>query len=483
MYFQNQTFLVFGLSRSGESATKFLLNEKANVYIYDETSNPRMEKLVSQLTEKGAKTVKKEELSQISEKCDALVLSPGIAIDHPLAVAFKRNKKAVIGETELCARMLRCPVVAITGTNGKTTSVSMLEKVLQEGGFYAKACGNIGTPMLDYLYLNDEKNAVAVAEISSFQLETLNSLVPHIAVILNITQDHLNRHYNMDNYVFLKGKLLKNLSELEYAVLNYDDETVRALAQKTKAKIIWFSVRERINGGYYENGELWFNGERILSEKEFPLEGVHNIENALACICVAKILGVDNQTIKNALVSFKGIKHRIQEIAVVDGVTYVDDSKGTNVDATIKAIACMKKETVLLLGGKHKGYDYAPLFTAIPSSRVVHAVLYGENRYALLKSAREQGFEKLTVCDKFERAVRIARLLATPKQTVLLSPASASFDEFASYEERGDAFVEIVESFTKTKEETTLEGGALLLPASAIASQSSAPQNVDLDKE
>ena len=453
MYCKKQRFLVFGLSRSGESAANFLLSQQAEVYIYDDTTNQRVEKLINEFTTRGAKLLKKEELSKTPDTCDALVLSPGIAIDHPLAVAFKRNKKAVVGETELCARNMRCPIVAVTGTNGKTTTVSMLERIFQTFGFQAKACGNIGSPMLDFLSLNDTENGLAIAEISSFQLETLNSLCPHVAVVLNITQDHLNRHYNMENYIFLKAKLLKNLSEMEYAVLNYDDAIVRGLAQKTKARIVWFSARERINGAYYENGGLFFNGDRILSEADFPLEGMHNVENALACIAVAKTFGIDDKTIEKSLTTFQGIKHRIQTVGVVDDVTYVDDSKGTNVDATIKAVACMKQKTVLLLGGKNKGYDYTPLFAALKNAPVVHAVLYGENRYALLQCAREQGFNSVTVCERFYIAVEIARLIAQKEQTVLLSPASASFDEFASYEERGDAFVEIVTSFTQKQEE------------------------------
>ena len=320
----------------------------------------------------------------------------------------------------------------------------MIESVLNEAGIKAKACGNIGTPMIECRNLKNDE--IAVAEISSFQMETLSSLCPHIAVVLNITEDHLNRHYSMENYVFLKAKLLKNLTESEYAVLNFDDPVVRGFAQKTKAKIVWFSVQERVQGAYYENGDLYYLGEKILSACDLLAEGVHNIQNALATVVVGKLLGVNTQTLASALVSFKGIKHRIEIVDEIDGVVFVDDSKGTNVDATIKATLAMKRETVLLLGGKNKGYDYGKLFSAIKKTKVIHTVLYGENRYALLKSAREQGFESFSLCDRFEFAVRVAALIAKRGQVVLLSPASASFDEFASYEERGERFVEIVRS-------------------------------------
>ncbi len=451
MYFKRQAFLVLGLSKSGRAAAEFLLSRGAAVYIYDDIQSERVEQAATLLESKGARRVKKEDLIRTPEVCDVLVLSPGIPIDHSLAVAFKRRGRAVIGETELAARCMRCPVIAITGTNGKTTTVSLLSEVLRKGGMSANACGNIGVPMIEFSELSEAE--IAVAEISSFQLETLQSLRPHISVILNITEDHLNRHYNMENYVFLKSRLLKNCTEAEYAVLNYDDSTVRGFAEKTKAQVVYFSVRERVAGAFYENGDLYFGKEKILSVSDLPIGGLHNVQNALAVIAAAKIMGIKNSDIADAIKNFKGIKHRIEEVAQIDGVRYVDDSKGTNVDATLKAVQSMKGETVLLLGGKHKGYDYAKLFVALSKSKVVHAVLYGENRFALLKNARECSFEQVTVCDGFEFAVRVASLKAKRGQTVLLSPASASFDEFASYEERGDKFVEIVRSFIQAEKE------------------------------
>ncbi len=455
MYPARQSFFVLGLSKSGKSATEFLLSKKATVYIYDELSSDRIEQTACGLVEKGAKRIEKTQVEAMVKMCDVLVLSPGIPIDHPIAVAFKRNGKAVVGESELAARNMRCPIIAVTGTNGKTTTVSMITDVLNKGGVKATACGNIGAPMLDFYSLQEE---VAVAEISSFQLETLNSLRPHIAVVLNITEDHLNRHYSMENYLFLKAKLLKNLTSSEYAVLNYDDGIVRGFAEKTRGKVVYFSVRERVNGAFYESGGLYYKKEKILNADELPINGLHNVQNALAVIAVCKIMGIENSAIVKALTDFKGIKHRIETVGIVNGVTYIDDSKGTNVDATQKAIACMKGETVLLLGGKDKGYDYTKLFAFLPKSKVVHAVLYGENRYALLKCARMSGFDRITFCEGLEFAVRIAALKAKEGQIVLLSPASASFDEFTSYEERGDKFVEIVRSFNQhPKEETFVQ--------------------------
>lgn len=445
MDLKRQKFLVLGLSKSGEAAAKFLLSRGAKVQVYDDVDSEKIRLKTQALIKLGGVAVEREKLNDTVGECDALVLSPGIPIDHPLAVAFKRARKAVLGETELAARYFKGLSIAVTGTNGKTTTVSMIEKILQGAGIEAKSCGNIGTPMIEAL--SDGNDEVAVAEISSFQLETLNSFCPHIAVILNVTEDHLNRHYNMENYVFLKRKLLKNLTESEYAVLNYDDPIVRAFADGVKAKTVWFSVKERVNGAYYLGGDLYFKEEKILSAEEMLLPGVHNVQNGLAALACAKILGVPSERIAASLKEFKGIRHRIESVAIVDGVEYVDDSKGTNVDATVKAVENMKTDTVLLLGGKDKGYDYGALFAAVQGGKVVAAVLYGENRYALLSAARKSGFAKVFVCPLFDDAVRLSRMIAKAGQTVLLSPASASFDEFSGYEERGERFCAIVRSF------------------------------------
>ena len=463
MYPANQSFLVLGLSRSGVAAAEFLLSEGAETYVFDDVRGGAVEKAVQSLTEKGAKTVNESLLPELINRCHALVLSPGIPVDHPLAVAFKRAGKAVIGETELAARYLKCCVLAVTGTNGKTTTVSMLAEMLAAGGVKATACGNIGVPMLSCRNLAERD--VAVAEISSFQLETLSSLKPHIAAVLNISEDHLNRHYNMENYVYLKSRLLKNQQETEYAVLNYDDSVVRGFAEKTRAKVVWFSRKERVDGAYIGNGSLFFRGEEIVKIEELALREAHNIENALAALACAKLMKINSEAVAKVLKTFKGAPHRIETAGVVDGVTYIDDSKGTNVDSAVHAAQCMKNETVLLLGGKDKGYEYAPLFEALKQTKVVRCVIYGENAFKILESAAKTGYKNVTLTEKFDYAVKIARLLAARGQTVLLSPASASFDEFRNYEERGDRFVSVVRAWqeeerVRAEEERLLIGAA-----------------------
>ena len=444
MLFERQSFLVAGLSRSGIASAEYLRSRGAQVYLYDDVDDDAVRKATERLTAIGCTAVPKAELEERTNSCDVLVLSPGIPIDHPLPVAFKRAGKRVLGETELAALAMRCPCIAVTGTNGKTTTVTMLEGILKEGGKNAIACGNVGKPMTSCLKELGE-DGIAVAEISSFQLETLVSLRPHVSVVLNVTEDHLNRHYTLENYIYLKSRILKNSTESEYAVLNYDDPTVRTFAEKTKAKIIWFSLNERVSGGYCADGWFCYQGEKICQEEALPVDGDHNRMNALAAICCAKLFGVSNEVIEKGLAKFRGVKHRLQHVGSLNGVHFIDDSKATNVDSAVKALQSVRGESVLLIGGKDKGYSYEPLFDEVKRSGVVHAVIYGENAFRILSAALKRGYTAVTLCRPFDMAVRIAYLTAKEGQNVLLSPASASFDAFKSYEERGERFRELLD--------------------------------------
>ncbi len=444
MYFGNQKFLVAGLSQSGEGCAEFLLRRGAKVYIYDDVVTDKVSEVMNALRGKGATVVTAEGLNEAVEVCDILVLSPGIPIDNPLAVSFRKRGKSILGEEELAALFLRATAVAVTGTNGKTTTVSMLDGVFKACGKNCVPCGNYGNPLInevESLTFDD----FALVEISSFQLETLFSLRAHAAVILNITEDHLNRHYNMENYVYLKSKLIRNLRESEYAVLNYDDARVRELAKLTRAKVVWISAMQKVDGAYVDGGTIYYNGDAYFGIERMTVGGIHNVYNALACVAVSAVMGLDREKTAEALCSFKGVKHRIQPVGQVNGIEFVDDSKGTNVDATVKAVDSMSRPTVLLLGGKDKGYDYVPLFDyLIKSGKVVHAVIYGENRLKMMNAAVKCGHYAFSLCSDFGAAVRLATYIAKSGQTVLLSPASASFDEFSGFEERGDKFCEFV---------------------------------------
>ncbi len=461
MLYSKQTFLVAGLSRSGIAASEFLLSHGARVYCFDDVEEGSVAATAASLKERGCTILHKEDLGQRSGECDILVLSPGIPVDHPLPVAFRHAGKRIIGEAELGALALRCPVVAVTGTNGKTTTVTMIDGILKSAGMKSIACGNVGRPISSCVNELGEEG-VAVAEISSFQLETLCSLRPHVAIVLNVTEDHLNRHYNMENYVYLKSRLLKNSYESEYAVLNHDDPIVRGFAEKTKAKVIWFSVREPVEGGYLSDGCFCYMGEKLFPVGDLPLEGEHNAANALAAICAAKLMGVQSEVIAAALRTFRGVAHRLQRIGELNGVTFIDDSKATNVDSAIKAVGSVRGESVLLVGGKDKGYSYEPLFDAVKNSGVVHCVIYGENAFRILNAALKKGFTAVTLCRPFDVAVRVAYMTAKPGQNLLLSPASASFDAFRNYEERGDRFRELLAVLT---EERAREGSAPPVPA------------------
>lgn len=451
MFFGNQKFLVAGMSKSGESSARFLLARGAEVYIYDDFESDNIAAVMDELEKLGAHKITVESCEQSAAKCDILILSPGIPIDTALPVAFRRQGKAIIGEEELGALYLRATAVAVTGTNGKTTTVTMMNEILTAAGLNSVACGNIGNPLVkevEKLGFDD----FAVIEISSFQLETLSSLRPHIAVITNISEDHLNRHYNMENYIFLKSKILRNLRESEYAVLNYDDATVRGFASGTKAKVVWFSTQSKVDGAYYDGGSIYFRGEKYVSVADMEIGGAHNVYNALACVAVSGILGLDKKVVGEAVCKFKGIRHRLEKIREVGGVTYVDDSKATNADAALKAAQSMSNPTVMLLGGKDKGYDYAPMFEGLLSTPVAHAVIYGENRFKMMNAAIKAGFLSFSLCSDFSTAVRLARYIAKSGQTVLLSPASSSFDSFANYEERGDYFRRLVEGMNEAVE-------------------------------
>lgn len=452
MYFKNQKFLVAGMSKSGTAAAEFLLRRGAVTYLYDDVSGGAVEKNMRTLEEKGAVVVREDSLSAALSECDILVLSPGIPIDHTLPVAFRKAGKRIIGESELGCLFLRAPLFAVTGTNGKTTTVTMLDEIFRAAGEKSVACGNIGLPLTACVEQLDYGD-IAVMEVSSFQLETLSSIRPHVAIVTNIAADHLSRHYSMENYIFLKSKLLRNMRESEFAVLNYDDPAVRKFADEARCAVRWFSVRERVHGAFLFEGGLYYENEKIMDAADLPLKGEHNIKNALAALCAARLAGISGEAVASALSHMQGVRHRIQTIAEIGGVTYIDDSKGTNIDAALTAVSCMQSDTVLLLGGKDKGYDYDELFVKLRSSRAVHFVLYGENRFRLLNSAVRANESRISLCDDFDTAVRLAAMTAKPGQCVLLSPASSSFDAFSGYEERGERFESIVMSMKERSAE------------------------------
>lgn len=431
-----------GMQKSGVSATALILKHGGSVTVYDEQQADFVIKNLKNAELLGAK-ITYDPMSEI-ENSDVLVLSPGVPVDNPVAVKARELKKRITGEFELASGFTTDSVIAITGTNGKTTTCSLVSHVLSYAGIKNQLVGNIGIPFSDKCEKGVQEGFF-VAEVSSFQLETVARFTPYISCILNVTPDHLTRHYNMDNYVFLKSKLLLNLKESEFAVLNYDDEITRSLSEKTRGKTVWFSLKEECDGGYLSGGDLFFKGEKIMNASEIPVGGAHNLENTLAAICILKLAGLENALISGGVKTFKGVKHRLQEVKTVGGVTFINDSKSTNPDSLVKAVEAMKKPTVLIVGGYDKGLSYKICMAAIKESPFIKKVVAtGQNGNAMLIEAVNSGVTDVSSVRDFTLAVKVAYSLAGNGWNVLLSPATSSFDEFSGYEERGDKFIEIV---------------------------------------
>lgn len=443
MYVKTQKFFILGVSKSGYAVAKRILENGGVCYIYEQLKNQKIERSIEELTSLGAVLVKDTETENILNLCDVLVISPGVPINHELAVTAKKLGKRIIGELEFGVLQFSPTLIAVTGTNGKTTTVSMIDAILKDSGLNCFLVGNVGVPISAKL-ADIDKESVCVTEVSSFQLESVFSFCPHISCILNITPDHLERHYTMENYIYLKKRIFKNQRESEYCVLNFDDQTVKSFYSEIKAKIIWVSLKEKVDGAYLLNGKLYFNGEYIIDEKDLSIKGEHNVMDALFSIAVAKLMKVSNEIIFSSLKNFKGVRHRIEYICEKKGVKFYNDSKATNTASTISAVNAFNVPTVLILGGSEKGETYEELFAKIKESTVKHVVLTGASRYNMLEAAGKIGYSKLTLTPDFNHAVQIAYLLSEKGDVVLLSPACASFDNFNGYEERGDCFVQEV---------------------------------------
>ncbi len=440
---KSQKFFVLGVSKSGVAAAEFILNKGGECFFYEELQSPKIEQAISKLTELGGKKVDNDNVDEIMDKIDVLVISPGAPINHRLAVLAKQKGKRIVGELEFGFLQFNPTTVAVTGTNGKTTTATLIDAMLKECGRKSLLVGNVGVPIT--AKVNEcSSGCTLVTEVSSFQLEGVNSFCPHISCVLNISPDHLERHYTMDNYVFLKKRIFKNQKESEFVVLNYDDLTVRNFAQEIKAKVVWVSIKEKVDGAYMNNGRLYFYDEYIIDESRLKLKGEHNVYDTLFAITCAKLLGENTAGIVNALEQFKGVRHRMEFVENKDGVNYYNDSKATNTASTMNAINVLGGQTILILGGSEKGESYAQLFEKIKQLGIKHVVITGASRFNMLDAASKIGYYETTVTTRFDDAVNMARLLSANGDNVLLSPACASFDSFSGYEERGERFVKIV---------------------------------------
>ena len=439
-----QRFLVLGVSKSGASAVDYILSNGGKVKIFEELKDEKIDGVIASLVEKGAVNVTGLQMEQVFLDVDVLILSPGVPINHRLCVYAKERNIRIISEFEFGFLALYPRIVGVTGTNGKTTTVSLIDHVLKENSVSTSLVGNVGFPVSGRIE-DIKKSQVCVAEVSSFQLESTKKFCPHISCVLNVTPDHLERHYTMDNYIYLKSRILLNQTASEYAVLNYDDEIVRGFSDRTEARIEYVSVYEKTNGAYAIGSDLYYKDDFVISEDDLPIKGLHNVKNVLFAINVCALLGLSVDQIATAIKTFKGVKHRNELVLEKDGIKFYNDSKSTNTASTISAIESMVRPTVLILGGSEKGERYLELFKKIKNSVIKHVVLCGDSRIHMLEDAGEVGYADVTVVKEFKNAVKIAKLYAEDGDSVLLSPACASFDAFNNYEERGERFCALIQ--------------------------------------
>lgn len=425
--------LILGSGISGRSASDYLEKQGyETVFAEKELLNEN-----SKLTEK--------KLDRLFSGLSFIVISPGISKNIPLVKLAKKRKIKVISELELGTRKMKSDIIAVTGTNGKTTTVSLIYFLLKGSDKKSYVGGNIGIPVTSFSS-KTTKNDIVVLECSSFQLETTSKFKPHIACILNITEDHLNRHKTMKTYIREKYKIAKDLTQNDYLLLNGDSEILMNNPPKTKAKIMYFSTRKKVVGCYVKRGSIYFNDnqteKKLVPIKNIKLVGEHNLSNVL-CACLAVFLETKNENLLNAVTEFQGVEHRIEYVKTIGGVSFYNDSKATNIDSTLVAIASFKQKINLMLGGSDKGYDFDKIFEKL-SKKVQNIAVFGETKQKILQSAEKFNFKNIYSCENLKEATKLCYRLASAGDVVLLSPACASFDQFSCYEERGNIFKKIV---------------------------------------
>jgi UDP-N-acetylmuramoylalanine--D-glutamate ligase len=444
MEFLGKDVLVIGTKRSGLAAIELLRRRGARVRAMD--SSPLTPEEQAHFSAIGVPVVP-QEAEQIGA-ASLIVLSPAVPYDLPMLIAARDRGIPTIGEVELASYFLQGPVLGITGSNGKTTTTALTGHLLKECGIACQVGGNIGTAVTS-LIDSSSPGSWNVLELSSFQLEAIGHFRAQIGACLNVTPDHLDRHHTFEIYADAKARLFETQRDGDFALLNYDDATCRTFATRTRAKVLWFSSSQRVPEGVWLNEEeiLW-NDDAFLRREQIKLRGLHNVENVMAAAALAHLAGAPLAGLGAAVSSFPGVEHRIEFVRTLDGVNYYNDSKATNVDATLKAVAAFTRGLWLILGGKDKGSDYAPLREPL-HQRAKGVLLIGAEPpypYAAAPMIRKAlaGAIEMTDCGTLERAVAFAREHATAGDTLLLSPACASFDQFQNYEERGKHFKHLV---------------------------------------
>jgi UDP-N-acetylmuramoylalanine--D-glutamate ligase len=453
--FNGKTVLVVGLARSGVAAADVLIKSGAQVLANDTKDESQLVEEVKTLSAIGAKLYLNMTPEALVSQADFLVISPGVPIDSPFIEMAQKSGKEVISEIELAYRLCKAPIIAITGTNGKTTTTALTGEILRFSGFTTHVVGNIGVPFISKVH-EISANHKVVAEISSFQLEAIRFFRPFASAVLNITEDHLNRHKTFENYVAAKARIFENAQKGDYVVLNADDDVASGLSRRINTNVLYFSRRKKItHGAWIEDGMITVDiGDGkipVCHTDELLIPGEHNIENALAAVLLSALAKAPYADIARALRSFRGVEHRIELVDRIENIAFYNDSKGTNPDASIKAIKAMKGPTVLIAGGMDKGSSFDDLINAFGST-VTYLVVLGETAGKIAKTAKEAGFERVLRVKTLEEAVLTAFKAALPQGNVLLSPACASWDMFNDYEHRGRVFKDSVRKLRETDE-------------------------------
>jgi UDP-N-acetylmuramoylalanine--D-glutamate ligase len=444
MDLNNKRVLVVGLGKSGVASALFLKERGARVTVSDTKSGDELRNEIPALLDYGITVETGGHGERTFRGQDLIVVSPGVPVDAPLLQQARLLGEPVIGEVELAAQFLPGPIVAITGSNGKTTTTTLTGEILAAGGFPTLVGGNIGTPAIS-LAERATPDTFIVLEVSSFQLETIQMFRPKVAVVLNVTPDHLDRHKTFEIYANAKARIFENQRGDDFAVLNEDDPTCVAMAAGTRARVFWFSRQKEVKqGAWVRDGNILFRDgaqqRGIMQVSEIPLKGAHNLENVLAGVCASALMGCAPEKIRQAVRDFKAVEHRLEFVASIRGVDYYNDSKATNVDATIKALESFPANIHLILGGKDKGSAYSVLNDLLKQrvKRVYTIGAAAEKIESQIKNVEVMHAETL------ENAIRKANAVAEAGDIVLLAPACASFDQFKNYEERGRVFKEIV---------------------------------------
>ncbi len=452
--FKNSSFTILGAGKSGIAAAKLLKRNGANVFLSDDTEKSRLKFFDEALLSKEGIEFELGKHSDRVFESDVFIKSPGISPDSEVIIKAGKLNKKIYSEIEAAYWFCNCPVIAITGTNGKTTTTVLTGEIFKAAGYDAKVCGNVG---LAFSEIVNElgKNSVVVLEVSSYQLNNIEQFRPKISVLLNITPDHIDWHGSFENYLKAKLEILKNQTEEDLTVVNYDDKILREAVKDSKPEKAYFSIKERLNekeidtGSYLENGKIiYFDKqknikEEIMEAREINIRGNHNLYNSLASIISARAFGIRKEIIRDELMKFPGVEHRIEFVRETGGVKYYNDSKATNIDSLIVALESFEGNLILILGGRESGNDYSRVDKLI-SEKVKEIIAIGETKekiYGYFKMHK-----KVIKADSLEEAVIKAREGSEKGDIVLLSPACKSFDMFDSYEHRGKEFKRIVNS-------------------------------------